>query len=133
MIQRIQSLYVFLYIIIKCYLLYKFVVDKNSFHFFINGFDVFCLLLISLILFSTITLFSFKNRKLQIILLFFLILIQLIILSSIFIKAYKSINPIKYLHNYQTYNYLLGLFLLLFSLKGIKKDQNLIDSIDRIR
>ena len=133
MIQRFQSLYILFYIINKCYLLYKYSIDKNPFHFFIDKVDLYLILIILVIIFSTITVFSFKNRKIQIKLLYFLIIIQVIILTSISILAYKVDNPINFLHNYHTYHYLLGLLLLLLSLRGIKKDQKLIDSIDRIR
>ena len=49
------------------------------------------------------------------------------------ILAFKSDNALIFLQNYQIFVYLLGLALLLLSVRGIKKDQNLIDSIDRIR
>ena len=133
MIQRFQSLYILLYIINKCYLLYKFSIEKNPFYLFIDWPDAFFLLLIFLIIFSAITLFSFKNRKIQIKLLYFLIIIQVIILTSILILSSEEDSPIIFLQNYHTFYYLLGLLLLLFSLRGIKKDQKLIDSIDRIR
>ena len=133
MIQRFQSLYILLYIINKCYLLYKSSIDKNPFHLFIDRLDPFSLVLIFLIIFSTLTLFSFKNRKTQIKLLYFLIIIQVIIITSILILSYKVDNPIIFLQNFHTYSYLFGLLLLLLSLRGIKKDQKLIDSIDRIR
>ncbi len=133
MIQRFQSLYILFYIINKCYLLYKSSIEKNQLHLFINRLDPFFLLLIFLIIFSTITLFSFKNRKTQIKLLYFLIIIQVIILTSILILSYEEDNSIIFFQNYHTFYYLLGLLLLLLSLRGIKKDQKLIDSIDRIR
>ena len=133
MIQRFQSLYLFLYIINKCYLLYKSSIEKNPFYLFIDSLDPFFLLLIFLIILSVLTLFSFKNRKTQIKLLYFLIIIQVIILTSILILSYKMDNSIFFLQNYRTYSFLLGLLLLLLSLRGIKKDQKLIDSIDRIR
>ena len=133
MIQRLQSLYMLLYIINKFYLLYKSSFEKNPFHPFIDRLAPFSLVLILLIIFSTLTLFSFKNRKIQIKLLYFLIMIQVIILTSILILSYKVEKPIIFLQTYQIYSYLLGLLLLLLSLRGIKKDQKLIDSIDRIR
>ena len=133
MIQRFQSLYIFIYIINKCYLLYKYSIDKNPFYFFIDKVDLFLILIILVIIFSTITVFSFKNRKTQIKLLYFIIILQVIILTSISILVYKGDDPINFLHNYHTYHYLLGLLLLLLSVRGIKKDQKLIDSIDRIR
>ena len=133
MIQRFQSLYILFYIINKCYLLYKSSIEKNQFYLFIDSLDPFFLLLIFLIILSVLTLFSFKNRKTQIKLLYFLIIIQVIILTSILILSYKMDNSIFFLQNYRTYSFLLGLLLLLLSLRGIKKDQKLIDSIDRIR
>ena len=133
MIQRFQSLYLLLYIINKCYLLYISSIEKNPFHLLIDSLDPFLLLLIFLIILSALTLFSFKNRKTQIKLLYFLIIIQAIILTSMLILSYKMDNPISLLENYRAHSYLLGLLLLLLSLRGIKKDQKLIDSIDRIR
>ncbi len=133
MIQRIQSLYLISYIGIKIFLLYISFIKKSLFNFFINGFDLFLMALVLLIIISIIILFSFKNRKNQIKLLYFLILNQLILLTSISILAFKKINAIVFLLNYQTFLYLLGFALLLLSIRGIKKDQNLIESIDRIR
>jgi len=133
MIQRLQSLYILFYIINKCYLLYKSSMEKNPFYMFVDCLDPFFLLPVFLIIFSAFTLFNFKNRKIQIKLLYLLIIIQVIILTSILIFSYKVDDPIIFLQNYHTYSYLLGLLLLLLSLRGIKKDQKLIDSIDRIR
>lgn len=133
MIQRIQSLYLISYIGIKIFLLYISFIKKSLFNFFINGFDLFLMALVLLIIISIIILFSFKNRKKQIKLLYFLILNQLILLTSISILAFKKFNAIVFLFNYQTFMYLLGFALLLLSIRGIKKDQNLIESIDRIR
>ncbi len=133
MIQRIQSLYIISYTGIKIFLLYISFIKKSVFNFFIDGFDLFLGTLALLVMISIIILFSFKNRKNQIKLLYFLILIQLIILTSISFLAFKKVNAIVFLLNYQTFLYLLGFGLLLLSIRGIKKDQNLIDSIDRIR
>ena len=133
MIQRIQSLYLISYTGIKIFLLYISFIKKSLFNFFINGFDLFLMALVLLIIISIIILFSFKNRKKQIKLLYFLILNQLILLTSISILAFKKFNAIVFLFNYQTFMYLLGFALLLLSIRGIKKDQNLIESIDRIR
>ena len=133
MIQRIQSLYIISYTGIKIFLLYISFIKKSVFNFFIDGFDLFLGTLALLVMISIIILFSFKNRKNQIKLLYFLILIQLIILTSISFLAFKKANAIVFLLNYQTFLYLLGFGLLLLSIRGIKKDQNLIDSIDRIR
>ena len=133
MIQRIQSLYIFLYIIIKCYLLYTSLNFRSPFHFLIYEVELFSSSLILLIIVSIVTLFSFKKRKRQIILLYFLIMVQLVVLISISILVFTVINSLRFLQNYQTILYLIGLILLLLSLRGIKKDQKLIESIDRIR
>ena len=133
MIQRVQSIFISLYIIIKFYLLYTYSPKINSFHFFVHDFDLFSLLLILIIIFSITTLLSFKKRITQIKLLYILMTIQLIIIFLIFVLAYRNGNSLKYLLNHQTFLYLFGLFLLLLSLRGIKRDQKLIDSIDRIR
>ena len=133
MIQRIQSLYIFLYIIIKCFLLYMSLTYKSLYHFFINKVDLLSSVLILLIIFSIVTLLSFKKRKTQIKLTYFLIMAQLLFMILISILAYMEVNSLIFLENYQTILVIIGLLLLLLCLRGIKKDQNLIDSIDRIR
>ena len=133
MIQRIQSLYIFLYIIIKCFLLYMSLTYKSLYHFFINKVDLLSSVLILLIIFSIVTLLSFKKRKTQIKLMYFLITLQLLFVISISIFTYMEVDSLIFLQNYQTILFMIGLLLLLLCLRGIKKDQNLIDSIDRIR
>ena len=133
MIQRIQSLYIFLYTIIKCFLLYMSLTYKSLFHFFINKVGILSSVLILLIFFSMVTLLSFKKRKTQIKLMYFLITVQLLFMISISILEYMEVNSLIFLENYQTFLLVIGLLLLLLCLRGIKKDQNLIDSIDRIR
>ena len=133
MIQRIQSLYIFLYIIIKCFLLYMSLTYKSLFHFFINKVDLLSSVLILLIIFSIVTLLSFKKRKIQIKLMYILITLQLLFMISISIFTYMEVESLIFLQNYQTILCIIGLLLLLLCLRGIKKDQNLIDSIDRIR
>ena len=133
MIQRIQSLYIFLYIVIKCFLLYMSLTFKSLFHFFINKVDLVSSVLILLIIFSIVTLLSFKKRKIQIKLMYFLITLQLLFMISISIFIYMEVYSLNFLQNYQTILCIIGLLLLLLCLRGIKKDQNLIESIDRIR
>ena len=133
MIQRIQTLYIFLYIVIKCFLLYMSLTYKSLFHFFINKVDLLSSVLILLIIFSIVILFSFKKRKTQIKLMYFLITLQLLFMISISIFTYMEVDSLNFLQNYQTILCIIGLLLLLLCLRGIKKDQNLIDSIDRIR
>ena len=60
-------------------------------------------------------------------------MVQLVVIISISILAFIVVNSLRFLQNYQTIMYLIGLILLLLSLRGIKKDQKLIESIDRIR
>ena len=133
MIQRIQTLYIFLYIVIKFFLLYMSLTYKSLFHFFINKVDLLSSVLILLIIFSIVTLLSFKKRKTQIKLMYFLITLQLLFMISISIFIYMEVYSLNFLQNYQTILCIIGLLLLLLCLRGIKKDQNLIDSIDRIR
>ena len=133
MIQRIQSLYILFYIINNCFLLYMSSNDIKFSNFFSEKKDIDFLLLILANIFSVVILFNYRNRKTQIKLLFLTILIQLIILMSIIVLACKASNSIKYLLNQEVILYLLGLVFLFLSLRGINKDQKLIDSIDRIR
>tara|TARA_A200000113_G_scaffold47392_1_gene38818 strand:- start:6172 stop:6507 length:336 start_codon:yes stop_codon:yes gene_type:complete len=106
---------------------------KSLFHFFIYKVDLISSLLILLIIFSIVILLSFKKRKTQIKLMYFLIMLQLLFITSISIFAYIEVDSLNYLQNYQTILSGIGLLLLLLCLRGIKKDQNLIDSIDRVR
>ena len=106
---------------------------KSLFHFFINKVDLLSSVLILLIIFSIVTLLSFKKRKTQIKLVYFLITLQLLFMISISIFTYMEVDSLNFLQNYQTILFIIGLLLLLLCLRGIKKDQNLIDSIDRIR
>ena len=106
---------------------------KSLFHFFINKVDLLSSVLILLIIFSIVTLLSFKKRKTQIKLVYFLITLQLLFMISISIFTYMEVDSLNFLQNYQTILCIIGLLLLLLSLRGIKKDQNLIESIDRIR
>ena len=134
MIQRIQSLYVLLYMINNFFLLYIMPsTDRVFFYLFNEKIDMRIYLTILANIFSALILFNYKNRKTQIKLLYLIIIIQLIILTPILILHYKESNSIKNLLNYETILYLLGLVLLILSLRGIKNDQKLIDSIDRIR
>ena len=100
MIQRIQSLYIFLYIVIKCFLLYMSLTYKSLFHFFINKVDLVSSVLILLIIFSIVTLLSFKKRKTQIKLMYFLITLQLLFMISISIFNYMEVDSLIFLQNY---------------------------------
>ena len=106
---------------------------KSLFHFFINKVDLVSSVLILLIIFSIVTLLSFKKRKTQIKLMYFLITLQLLFIISISIFTYMEVDSLNFLQNHQTILCIIGLLLLLLCLRGIKKDQNLIESIDRIR
>ena len=106
---------------------------KSLFDFLFNKDDLLSAVLILLIIFSIVTLLSFKKRKTQIKLVYFLITLQLLFIISISIFACMEVDSLNYFQNYQTILCVIGLLLLLLCLRGIKKDQNLIDSIDRIR
>lgn len=127
MIQRVQNLYLFLII-------------------FLN--TIYCILNLSgFIFFPSITLFSFVN-----IFFYLSILFSLTFLSLIFYKRrtkqlfFNKINLIfnfillllLSIDNLFSFDFLyiifiFNLFLLIISNKGIKKDEDLIQSIDRIR
>jgi len=155
MIQRIQSLYLLLTTIVSLLFL------KGSFLKFINisgdvvkvhfnevikessvqGFEMvdsllpLSLLIILIPLFSGITIFLYKNRKMQ--LLFTSLLIALEVLLIITFAYYSwHITNVYDAKLAPGFKMILPLLILIFSIlayRGIKKDDNLVKSYDRLR
>ena len=81
---------------------------KSLFHFFINKVDLLSSVLILLIIFSIVTLLSFKKRKTQIKLVYFLITLQLLFMISISIFTYMEVDSLNFfakLSDYFMYNW----------------------------
>ena len=132
MIQRLQSIFIFLFVLTS-FLAYIYLPEKQFFVLDLNSIkvDFYSFILIFGVVFGLVTFFMFKNRNRQLLFTKILIACQLfLIISSIY----------NFFHfNYSLYKDLsifiieTGLIFLLFGYKYIKKDIDLINSIDRIR
>jgi uncharacterized membrane protein len=129
MIQRIQSLYLLLAVLLSSGLLYvshltEYAMSLESFFSVNYGFYLIPFL-------TLITLLFFKKRKIQ------GVLILLIILFTFFpivLYVQEIYNGVQTSVLYATVSiYLLNIIFLLLARKGIIKDEKLVRSIDRIR
>ena len=129
MIQRIQSLYLLVVILLSSLMLYlslipSFGMELNSWFYAYYGFY-------SIPLLATICLFLYSKRKIQSILCFVLILFNLVVVQICGLKAFEG--------NTHTIIVLaLGAsivecILLFLARRAIDKDEKLVRSIDRIR
>ena len=129
MIQRIQSLYLIVVILLSSLMLYlslvpSFGMELNSWFYAYYGFY-------SIPLLATICLFLYSKRKIQSILCFVLILFNLIVVQICGLKAFEG----------NTHTIILLAFvasiveciLLFLARRAIDKDEKLVRSIDRIR
>jgi hypothetical protein len=129
MIQRIQSLYLLVVILLSSLMLYlslvpSFGMELNSWFYANYGFY-------SIPLLATICLFFYSKRKIQSILCFVLILLNLIVVQICGLKAFEG----------NTHTIILLAFvasiveciLLFLARRAIDKDEKLVRSIDRIR
>ena len=155
MIQRIQSLYLSLTIILPLLFL------KGSFLKFINktgsviimnfsgtlkgngaeGSDMLTnhlplsVVIVLIPVFALIALFSFKDRKLQLKITLALILATLVFIGLIVYYGYSVINEYQteLVPGYKMFIPLVMLVMETLALRGIKKDENLVRSYDRLR
>ena len=129
MIQRIQSLYLLLVILLSSVMLYlsivpSFGMELNSWFYAYYGFY-------SIPLLATICLFLYSKRKIQSILCFVLILFNLVVVQICGLKAFEgnthtiiSLVPVASI---------VECILLFLARRAIDKDEKLVRSIDRIR
>ena len=136
MIQRIQTLYLFLATVISAGLIFVF-------HLWINNEDVkvfapdnylYLGLFVGSAVLSLISIFSFSNRKSQFVMGRFNIILNFILLGFF---VYQSLN-LSGEANVSEKG--IGIFLPIFSIvclvlanKAIKKDEDLVKSVDRLR
>lgn len=129
MIQRIQSLYLLLAVLLSSGLLYvshltEYAMSLESFFSVNYGFYLIPFL-------TLITLLFFKKRKIQGVL---ILLIILFIFFPIVLYVQEIYNGVQASVLYATVSiYLLNIIFLLLARKGIIKDEKLVRSIDRIR
>ena len=143
MIQRIQSVYLFLASIISGVLIFVFNLWKsikkdifamdllNSESFLLKVIPV--LFLVSAIL-SFVAIFIFKNRKLQFVIgrvtiLINLILLGLLIYVSLTLPGEASVSE----KGIGMFIPILAILLVVLANKAIKKDEDLVKSVDRLR
>ena len=153
MIQRIQTLYLSLVVIFSALLInvpFLNITTVSSVHEFrfsgiypITGSEVdtvvnsypMALIIVLIPLITLITIFLFRNRKLQIIL---TILTMILILVSVLLGIYYAIsftNSIagEIFPNIKVAFPLISLILLYMAYRGIRHDENLVKSYDRLR
>ena len=129
MIQRIQSLYLLVVILLSSVMLYlslvpSFGMELNSWFYGYYGFY-------SIPLLSTICLFLYSKRKIQSILCFVLILFNLVVVQICGLKAFEgNTHTIILLALVAS---IVECILLFLARRAIDKDEKLVRSIDRIR
>lgn len=131
MIQRIQSLYFLLAGISMTLVSFKVPVYTLNEILFMAQDDTKIFVLTSVgAIFSFLGLFLFKNRKFQMKLIRFTVLIEMIIGIRIFILFNKFEVVI---NNNFLFLLVFTLIALIMAYRGVKKDDNLVRSVDRIR
>jgi cytochrome b561 len=129
MIQRIQSLYLLLVILLSSVMLYlsivpSFGMELNSWFYAYYGFY-------SIPLLATICLFLYSKRKIQSILCFVLILFNLVVVQICGLKAFEGNTHTIIL--LVLVGSIVECILLFLARRAIDKDEKLVRSIDRIR
>lgn len=136
MIQRIQTLYLFISVVISAGLIFVFHLWTNTEDVKVFAIDnyLFLGLFLASALLSLISIFSFKNRKSQFVMGRVNIILNFILLG---IFVYQSLN-ISGETNVSEKG--IGILLPIFSIvclvlanKAIKKDEDLVKSVDRLR
>ena len=131
MIQRIQTIYLLIASIAFALLSFKIPFwSLNDAFMYAQNDNKLYLLLITLFVFSLIGIFLFKKRIVQMKLLRLSILIEFVVLVRLFL-TYRELNtPL----DAKVFFLLMSAFVaLLLAYRGVKKDENLVRSVDRIR
>ena len=131
MIQRIQSIYLLIAVISMTLISFKVPIYNLNETLFMAQDDtkIFVLTIVGA-LFSLLGLFMFKNRKFQMKLIRLTVLIQMIIgirIFMLFIKFEVILN------NSFLFLMVFTLITLIMAYRGVKKDDDLVRSMDRIR
>ena len=131
MIQRIQTIYLLIASIAFALLSFKIPFwSLNDEFIYAQNDNKLYLLLITLFVFSLIGIFLFKKRIVQMKLLRLSILIEFVVVVRLFL-TYRELNtPL----DAKVFFLLMSAFVaLLLAYRGVKKDENLVRSVDRIR
>ena len=131
MIQRIQSIYLLVAVISMTLISFKVPVYNLNETLFMAQDDtkMFVLTIVGAI-FSLLGLFMFKNRKFQMKLIRLTVLIQMIIGIRIFM-LFNKFEVV--LNNSFLFLMAFTLIALIMAYRGVKKDDDLVRSVDRIR
>ncbi|MGJ5642036.1 DUF4293 domain-containing protein [Formosa sp. S-31] len=136
MIQRIQTIYLILAALVSCGLIYVFNLWKNAEDALVFAADniLYLALFLGSGLLSLVTIFLFKNRQTQFVLCRLNIILNFILLGFF---VYQSLNLSG---ETQVSEKGIGMFLPIISIvllvlanKAIKKDEDLVKSVDRLR
>ena len=133
MIQRIQTVWLFLTAVLSGLLLFMPITEKvnsevsSSFPFEISFMIGNCLIAF----FAFITIFLYKNRPLQIKLSQGVLL--LLILSCVMIAYYIKVSPADIIYKYPIVFPIIAIVFNLLAIYSIKKDEKLVRSLDRLR
>ena len=125
MIQRLQTFYLFLVLLFSCGLFY-YSTGENTTTLFSSYYGFILSPIVSII-----TIVLFKKRPLQIFLCFVLLLLQAIQIGF-YIKAFQPTAGFGWTE-YVVIISLLNFILITLARRGIRNDENLVRSIDRIR
>ena len=131
MIQRIQSIYLLIALISMTLISFKVPVYTLNESLFMAQDDtnMFILTIVGAI-FSLLGLFMFKNRKFQMKLIRLTVLIQMIIGVRLFM-LFNKFEVV--LNNSLLFLLAFALIALIMAYRGVKKDDDLVRSVDRIR
>lgn len=131
MIQRIQTIYLLIASIAFALLSFKIPFwSLNDEFMYAQNDNKLYLLLITLFVFSLIGIFLFKKRTVQMKLLRLSILIEFVVLVRLFLTYIELNTPL----DAKVFFLLMSAFVaLLLAYRGVKKDENLVRSVDRIR
>jgi hypothetical protein len=136
MIQRIQTLYLFLSVVISAGLIFVFHLWTNTEDVKVFATDnyLYLLLFLASALLSLISIFSFKNRKSQFVMGRVNIILNFILLGILVYQSPKL--PGETLFSEKGIGMILPVFsivCLALANKAIKKDEDLVKSVDRLR
>jgi len=156
MIQRIQSLYLFV-VAVSCTLLFFFPMinyidpvqgtyklfatgmksysDLPGLLFFWETFPLFILVITSLIL-ALITIFLYKRRKIQFLLVNINVLVNVLVVALVFLlysRIFENRLHIPSTYEFGMYIPLISLVFLVLASRAIRKDEALVKSSDRLR
>ena len=131
MVQRIQSIYLIVASIAFALLSFKIPFwSLNDEYMYAQNDNKLYLLLITLFVFSLIGIFLFKKRTVQMKLLRLSILIEFVVVVRLFLTYSELNTPL----DAKVFFLLISAFVaLLLAYRGVKKDENLVRSVDRIR